>query len=201
MNVLLLSPYPDRLRPVIEATSCRVMVTEEKISPEFLKDNKIDLGISYGYRHILKKDVLDVCPFINLHISYLPWNRGADPNIWSWVDDTPKGVTIHYIDEGIDTGDIIAQRETPMDKDETLATSYQKLQKDIEALFGEVWLSIYEGRAEARPQTREGSLHYSRDRDLIQPFLKNGYDIRACALTEMARVENISVKGLKYEKL
>ena len=46
---------------------------------------------------------------INLHISYLPWNRGADPNLWSAVG-MPKGVTIHYINDGFDTGDILFQK-------------------------------------------------------------------------------------------
>ena len=47
---------------------------------------------------------------VNLHIAYLPYNRGADPNLWSVLEDTPAGVSIHYVDEGVDTGDIIAQR-------------------------------------------------------------------------------------------
>ncbi|MCL0081308.1 hypothetical protein M1N64_03665 [Peptococcaceae bacterium] len=42
---------------------------------------------------------------INLHISFLPWNRGADPNFWSFIENAPVGVSIHYLDEGIDTGD------------------------------------------------------------------------------------------------
>lgn len=46
---------------------------------------------------------------MNLHISYLPWNKGADPNFWSCIDGTPAGVTLHHIDAGVDTGDIIAQ--------------------------------------------------------------------------------------------
>ncbi len=55
---------------------------------------------------------------INLHISFLPWNRGAHPNFWSFYDDTPKGVTIHLIDEGIDTGAIIYQKEITFDRNE-----------------------------------------------------------------------------------
>ena len=38
-----------------------------------------------------------------MHISYLPFNRGAHPNYWSFKDNSPKGVTIHFIDNGIDT--------------------------------------------------------------------------------------------------
>ena len=81
-----------------------------------------DWVISYGYRHILKKQHIKSAknPIINLHISFLPYNRGADPNYWSWVEDTPKGVTIHEIDEGIDTGDIIIQKQVNFNDNETL---------------------------------------------------------------------------------
>ena len=41
-------------------------------------------------------------PIVNLHISYLPFNRGSHPNYWSFVENTPKGVSIHEIDEQIE---------------------------------------------------------------------------------------------------
>ena len=60
--------------------------------------------------------------------------------MWSFLEDTPKGVTIHYIDEGIDTGDIIVQKEVFIDEDkETLKSSYEILNKEIQALFKENW--------------------------------------------------------------
>ena len=55
--------------------------------------------------------------------------EGQDPNLWSFIEDTPKGVTIHEIDEGIDTGDIIFQKEIVLNSNETLASSYEKLQE------------------------------------------------------------------------
>ena len=48
---------------------------------------------------------------INLHISYLPYNRGAHPNFWSFVENTPSGVSIHQVDSGIDTGKIVIQKQ------------------------------------------------------------------------------------------
>src|SRR4051812_27787613 len=64
-----------------------------------------DFLVSYGYRHIIGADILAQFPrrAVNLHISYLPWNRGSDPNLWSLLDGTPTGVTIHYLEAGIDT--------------------------------------------------------------------------------------------------
>ena len=64
---------------------------------------------------------------INIHISMLPWNCGADPNFWSWFYATPKGVSIHCIDSGIDTGGLLTQAEIMFPAGETLRTSYDRL--------------------------------------------------------------------------
>jgi len=70
---------------------------------------------------------------INLHPSLLPWNRGAHSNFWSFLEDTPKGVTIHIIDEGIDTGDILLQKKIKFDQSkETLRSSYGRLQQELQ---------------------------------------------------------------------
>ena len=65
---------------------------------------------------------------VNLHVSYLPWNRGADPNFWSIVEGTPKGITIHKMNYALDKGDIIIQQPIQEFPDtETLETSYNHL--------------------------------------------------------------------------
>ena len=48
---------------------------------------------------------------INLHLSYLPFNRGKNPNVWSIIESTPCGATIHKIDEKIDTGKIYVRKK------------------------------------------------------------------------------------------
>ena len=124
-----------------------------------------DWVVSYGYRHILKKAQIDTChnPILNLHISYLPYNRGADPNYWSWVKNTPKGVTIHAIDEGIDTGDIYIQKLLSFSDTETLSSSYTKLKNEIEILFIDNFDSIINRSLLPFPQKGKGSLHYVKD--------------------------------------
>ena len=161
MNVLVLGNRPAIL-PILK---CDGYITDKEITPEFARN--FDFIISYGYRHILKKDILDLFPdkAINLHISMLPWNRGSDPNLWSFIDDTPKGVTIHYMNEGLDKGDIIAQREVTMGDDETLKTSYDKLQSAMIDLFRETWPEIIDGMCVGRPQEGIGSYHKSTDKN------------------------------------
>ncbi len=113
--------------------NCEVHHTDEKIDVV-----DYDLIISFGYLHILKGDFLNsvLCPVINLHISYLPYNKGAHPNFWSFYDNTPSGVTIHLIDEGIDTGAIIYQKYVNFDNGErTFSQTYKRLINEIERLF------------------------------------------------------------------
>jgi folate-dependent phosphoribosylglycinamide formyltransferase PurN len=142
------------------------------------------LVISHGYRIILRRNVLDRLPrrVINLHSSLLPYNRGADPTLWSVLEDTPAGVTIHYIDEGVDTGDVIAQREVELRDDDTLATAYDTLQGELAALFREQWAAISAGTNAGAPQPPGGTVHRVADRAAVEHLLSDGWDTRVGAL-------------------
>ena len=120
-----------------------------------------DWLVSYGYRHIIDAATLARYRAVNLHVSYLPWNRGADPNFWAWRDGTPHGVTLHVIDEGIDTGPLIAQRLVDMTDHETLRTSYAKLKAEAEEMFYATWPLIRLGYWGywPTPQPEGGSFH------------------------------------------
>lgn len=101
---------------------------------------------------------------INLHISFLPWNKGSNPNFWSFVDNTPKGVTIHKISSGLDEGAIIYRREIVFDeKVETFATTYKKLNDEIVQLFMDNWNEIKKQNYIETPQELSGSYHNMKD--------------------------------------
>ena len=73
----------------------------------------VDINVSMSFNQILKKEIREIAPlgFINCHAGALPFYRGR--NILNWVlinGEKEFGVTVHYVDEGIDTGDIILQR-------------------------------------------------------------------------------------------
>ena len=160
-KILWLGPKKPELADWLETQGWLVFDTEGALSPEYPILEEVDWLISYGYRHIIRPDVLALFPnrALNLHISYLPWNRGADPNLWSFLEDSPKGVTIHLIDEGLDTGPVLAQREVVFGPGHTLGTSYKLLCLEIESLFMETWPLIAQGQIEAKMQTGEGSFH------------------------------------------
>ncbi|MEK7775438.1 MAG: formyltransferase family protein [Candidatus Zixiibacteriota bacterium] len=178
-TILFLGPDDSPLLQWLRESGETVVHTAERINHEFLQRHNIGFLVSFGYRHIIKKDMLDLLPgrAINLHISLLPWNRGADPNLWSWVDNTPKGVTIHYLDEGVDTGDIIYQKEVLFDPaKETLASSYATLQSEIVALFKAHWQEIKSGACPRIPQRGVGSTHRVKDKEPLASILNEGWD-------------------------
>ena len=117
----------------------------DKINAEFVKDKKIDFIISDRYEHLIKEDVINLLQnkIINLHPSLLPWSRGYYPNFWSIFDDTPKGVSIHKIDKGIDTGDILVQKEIFFEDEDTLKTTYHKVRVAIVNLLFDNWIKIF----------------------------------------------------------
>jgi len=163
LKVLCLSPYPERLRHTFSVTGDDVSSTEDKLELNYAR--QFDWLVSYGFRRILKRPILDLFPrrAINLHISFLPYNKGAHPNYWSWAERTPSGVTIHEIDAGIDTGPIIAQRMICMSKERTFLDTYCQLQREIEQLFHDTWPAIRDGKFESFPQMGAGTFHYARE--------------------------------------
>lgn len=150
---------------------CEVWHTTDKVQDL----EKFDLVISFGYRRIIKFDFISLNPppIVNLHISYLPWNRGAHPNFWSFFDSTPSGVSIHLIDEGIDTGPILFQRLVKFeDKNRTFSDTYKQLTKEIESLFIENIEAIIDRSYRLVSQPKGGSLH--RKSELPEAF--RGWD-------------------------
>lgn len=155
-----------------------VTVIKTNISRKIVESYKPDFLISYNYKYIIKEDVLSIFKnrIINLHISYLPWNRGADPNLWSFLEDTPKGVTIHYVDEGLDTGEILVQKDVNYHMNDTLRSTYSRLSGTIADLFCTHWPDIMSGRLKSYPQIGPGSYHRIQDEEPFIHLLKYGWD-------------------------
>ncbi|MFH1373076.1 MAG: formyltransferase family protein [bacterium] len=188
MMILLLGPPRPEFVGYLESYGDVVKITNERLSGGSDILDGVDIIVSYGYRYIIREAVLRRFHgrLVNLHISYLPFNRGADPNLWSFLEDTPKGVTIHYIDEGVDTGDILAQQEVTYPPDATLRSTYEELSRAIENLFREVWPEIRSGRRRSFPQPEGGSCHRMRDRARFEHLLTQGWDTPVAQLTGKA---------------
>lgn len=192
MNVLFLGSRTNQLINFLQERENKIIIMEEKLvlpRDQHLL-NQIDFVVSFGYRHIVKPEVINQFPnrIINLHISLLPYNRGADPNLWSFLEDTPKGVTIHQLAEGLDTGDILCQKDlTKTFQDQlkqstnqsqlTLSSSYQQLQDAIIQLFQENWDLLKTQQLTPIPQDHsQATSHLSKQKTPIIEQLSEGWN-------------------------
>jgi methionyl-tRNA formyltransferase len=134
------------------------------VSLNRIAELKPEMGISVLFAHLLKRDFLALLPrgCLNLHPAYLPYNRGMYPNVWSIVDGTPAGVTLHYIDEGVDTGDIIRQKEVSVSCTDTGESLYHKLEAAGLQLLKEAWPDVQSGNVERLAQRSEGATFHKR---------------------------------------
>jgi methionyl-tRNA formyltransferase len=81
-------------------------------------------------------------------------------------------VTIHYVDEGLDTGAVISQKEVVFNQEiETLASTYKKLSDEIISLFEEKWPLIIAGKIQHRKQPSGGSFHKLSDKQVCEHLL------------------------------
>lgn len=150
---------------------CKAELYSGRIQLDQIREKKPDLIISYNYKYIISDEIIEYMKgsIINLHISFLPWNRGSNPNLWSFIDDTPKGVTIHKISSGLDKGPVLYQQECVFEEGkETFESSYQKLNDAIVKLFKKNWADIRNGTYPLKAQAGKGSYHNQKDLEALK---------------------------------
>ena len=174
MKCLFLGHNSSQTRLINFLKKKKILVTHKKRASK-KGIEKFDLIISFGCRQIIKSDILRKIkrPIINLHMSYLPFNKGAHPNFWSFHDDKKSGVTIHEIDKNLDTGPIIFQKEIKFNiqknKKITFKSTYNILFLEMEKLFIKNYKSIIFNKYRKKKNNKfKGKFHYTKDlpRDL-----------------------------------
>ena len=109
---------------------------------------KPDILVSVYYRFIISKDVLTICDgkAINLHPSLLPDYRGCSSLTWALINNEREvGFTYHYIDEGIDTGNIIVQKPVALYEWDTQGSLYYRVMFEALAYLNESVNKVLEG--------------------------------------------------------
>lgn len=152
-----------------------VVLHTERLTEDWCRRQNFDLAVSYTYRFLLPENILHALHdnAVNLHNSYLPWNRGSDPNLWSIVENTPRGVTLHYMEAGLDKGAVIAQRLVPLLPDDTLKSSYDRLDIAAREQFCQAfqWYS-YWPQMRKRP-AGEGTYHSKKDGEFLHGIIRS----------------------------
>jgi len=124
----------------------------------------VDLIVVAVLSCILKKELIGVPPLgcVNVHLSLLPHYRGPRPSYWVLANrETTTGVTLHYIDERIDSGDIIVQREVPILRNDTESTLIDRSTPVMTALLHEAIPLLLAGKAPRIRQDDSKASYYS----------------------------------------
>ena len=154
-----------------ETTTVKALLTERS-QLELVRELQPELIVSVGFDTLVPADVLSTPKFgaINLHPSYLPYNRGMSPNVWSIVEGTPPGVTLHYMNEKFDQGEIIARRRVDSDFSDTGKDLHRRLKDAQFELFPDIWPDIEADEVESMPQDSDDGTYHTVDdfRDLCE---------------------------------
>jgi len=184
-NIVGVVTMPDRPKgrgrklkapPVKETAACKGITVFQpvKIRDEFfvskLKELNPDVIVVVAFGQILSKEILKIPRFgcINLHASLLPRYRGAAPINWVIVNgEKVTGVTTMLMDEGLDTGDILLQKEVEIEEGDTAENLHDKLANTGAKLLLETLYRLKEGSI-ITPVTQDHS------KATMSPMLKKG---------------------------
>lgn len=158
----------DSLRNVLKRKNIPMLTLKENINhPDSLAkiaSFKPDLLISIAGNQIFKKKLISLAPrgCLNLHTALLPKYRGLMPTFWVLKNDEPEtGVSVFFVDEGIDSGPILVQKRVPIKKEETQRDLIIRTKKiGMDAIIEAINL-IQNGNYALIPNTDSEKTYYS----------------------------------------
>ncbi|HOE56756.1 MAG TPA: methionyl-tRNA formyltransferase [Bacillota bacterium] len=151
---LALSP----VKVLAEESGIPVYQPEKIKTEEFtgvLRDLEPDVIIVVAFGQILSREILSIPPLgcINVHASLLPKYRGAAPINWCIINgEKTTGVTTIYMDEGLDTGDIIIRKEIAIGENETAGELHDRMSELGASALSDTLKLLMEGKAGRFPQ-------------------------------------------------
>lgn len=149
----------------------------------YIKNLNPDLIVVCGYKYIIPGKIFNIPKFrtINIHPSYLPSYRGQHVVNWAIVNgETETGVTIHFIDKGIDTGDIIFQKKIPILLEDSASTLHDRIYRVACELLESVLNNISSGKTLQATKQDDSKASYFRPRnpeDGLIDWSKQGIEI------------------------
>jgi methionyl-tRNA formyltransferase len=161
--------------PVIERSDLN-----SKDCCDLLKQFNPDLFISIASPIIFKEDLINIPKLdcINIHNSPLPKYRGMLPNFWQlYHGEKEAGITVHKIDIGIDTGDIIRQHFIPIEPFDTLNNLIIKTKKIDALIINEVIEDFRQGKVRYKRMGGDGSYFTFPTQKDVREFKKRGKKI------------------------
>jgi methionyl-tRNA formyltransferase len=190
---------------------------------ERISAHRAELLLSVYYTQIFSESIFQAVngPLLNFHPSLLPLHRGTAPLIWAIIEgDALTGLTVHHLDSGVDTGNIVMQHALPIHVEDTGFQLHLKMAKLVRATAAELIRGWSNGQEipPGRPQTGEATYHSSADprvnhldwssgrtriRNVVRalaPPLPGAFTLIDDEQLVITRVEPVEYAGLKKPK-
>jgi methionyl-tRNA formyltransferase len=158
-----------------------VVVFTSKISLDQLLEKKVDFIISDRYPYKIDSLIVDFYKgkALNLHGSFLPYNRGSYPNFFSFLENTPKGGSIHRVENSIDKGEILIRIEIKdLHKYETFSGAWVAIQNSMTNALIHNWFLLKNNEIKGFYPSEKGSFHYKKDFIVYEKLLPKAWDTR-----------------------
>jgi methionyl-tRNA formyltransferase len=135
-----------------------------------LRELDLDVVVGIHFPYMVPEPVLRIprLGVLNLHPAYLPWGRGWHTPSWALLQGTPIGATLHVMDTGVDSGDVLHQRALEVSPGDTANTLYARLKRLELEVFREAWPALVRGSCRRTPQPRQSPPAH-RKQDLLVP--------------------------------
>lgn len=189
-RVLLLGPLERNQQIIRELDRKGFEIVQTLNHNEADDDESICWVLSSGYHLRLPPSFCERFKdrVINVHAAKLPWGRGIGPTLFSVLLGYASGVSIHLIDSGLDTGDLILESETVPTPDDTLRTIYKKLLGDCDTLFADFLRLLFADGLTRQRQRDIDPRCFARNRqefETVMEMMPLGYDT---SLSDVAKL-------------
>ena len=161
------NPDPE-LQKLAEGFGIQVEIVQNVNAPEHvesIRQLEAPLGVSLSFNQIIKKGLLNVFPegMINIHAGKLPLYRGRNVLNWALINGEKEiGITCHFMDEGIDSGDIILQRSYPIKPNDDYRSILEKAYEWCSDLLIDSLTLMDEDKVVRKVQPRQGTYYVGR---------------------------------------
>lgn len=152
-------------------------------SEELLKIYNVDL-IVLGDTRVIKKNVMNIPKIgtINSHPGYLPDVKGNNPYIWAIINELPQGCSIHFIDENVDTGDVILRERI----DPETCKSYTDLLRKINYLCADLMVeAVRQIGDKTYSRTSQSKLKFINENHIDKEFYAASLEEKKAAIKKL----------------
>lgn len=166
----------------------------------FLKEAELHYIIGIHYPYIISNDLIDIpsVGFLNLHPSFLPYNKGWHTPSWAILEGKPYGATLHFMSEHLDEGDIIHQKKLKVSKTDTANSLYKKALDLEKQVFFEAFDDLISLSPPRIKQVHTGTSHNKKDLEKVRELQLEEQTTNADLLDRLRALSTNRLDELAY---